>query len=303
MTETSWLNVPNVRMTGIGNLLSMADFVRCLVYPDRARRQFGRESDRAAALELALTAARRAAARAGAPRPTERKLVLFMSASCRLAWRYVTDPACRQLVEDSESRADGLAPGEQTRAALRALRSARSAGRAARRAAKAVWSRPPLLMLDAAEAACGAVRRMYFDDRDAPGDGTDAPDADPWGVCEAVIRGVTAAGWCAARAAGHLPYPGGNVGTEQMGLGMHRLMREIFGNPFRPVAFDPMWRTSDAVLLARGVYESRDFSAMPILADALQDAGCDDEVVLRHCQQGGEHVRGCWVVDLVLGKA
>jgi hypothetical protein len=55
--------------------------------------------------------------------------------------------------------------------------------------------------------------------------------------------------------------------------------------------------------LARQMYESRDFSSMPILADALQDAGCDNDDILNHCRGPGPHVRGCWVVDLVLGKA
>jgi len=80
------------------------------------------------------------------------------------------------------------------------------------------------------------------------------------------------------------------------------LVRDIFGNPFRPVTFSPDWRTSTALALAAQMYESRDFSAMPILADALQDAGCDNPDVLDHCRQPGQHVRGCWVVDLVLGK-
>ncbi|MBP3955026.1 hypothetical protein J8F10_06990 [Gemmata sp. G18] len=79
-------------------------------------------------------------------------------------------------------------------------------------------------------------------------------------------------------------------------------MRDILGNPFRPVPFSPEWRTSTAVGLASQMYESRDFSAMPILADALQDAGCDRADVLDHCRGPGPHVRGCWVVDLVLGK-
>ncbi|AWM42539.1 hypothetical protein C1280_36235 [Gemmata obscuriglobus] len=80
------------------------------------------------------------------------------------------------------------------------------------------------------------------------------------------------------------------------------LLRDIFGNPFRPVTFSPSWRTGTAVALASGMYESRDFSAMPILADALQDAGCDRAEVLEHCQRDGPHVRGCWVADLVLGR-
>jgi len=79
-------------------------------------------------------------------------------------------------------------------------------------------------------------------------------------------------------------------------------IRDIFGNPFRPVAFSPSWRTDTAVTLAQQMYDSREFGAMPILADALQDAGCDSADVLDHCRGPGPHVRGCWVVDLVLGK-
>ncbi|WP_239465862.1 hypothetical protein [Gemmata sp. SH-PL17] len=66
--------------------------------------------------------------------------------------------------------------------------------------------------------------------------------------------------------------------------------------------FSPNWHTDTAVTLASQMYESRDFSAMPILADALQDAGCNDDRILDHCRGPGPHVRGCWVVDLLLGK-
>jgi hypothetical protein len=79
-------------------------------------------------------------------------------------------------------------------------------------------------------------------------------------------------------------------------------IRCIFGNPFRPAALDPSWLTSTVVLLGRGIYEERAFDRLPILADALQDAGCDNADVLDHCRGPGPHVRGCWVVDLVLGK-
>lgn len=80
------------------------------------------------------------------------------------------------------------------------------------------------------------------------------------------------------------------------------LLWDIFGNPFRSVSFDPQWRTDTVLTLAHQMYESRDFSAMPILADALQDAGCDSTDILSHCRGNGPHVRGCWVVDLVLDK-
>lgn len=82
------------------------------------------------------------------------------------------------------------------------------------------------------------------------------------------------------------------------------LFRDIFGFPFRPVAFDPAWRSETAVALARGMYDGRDFGLMPVLADALDDAGCDHPDVLAHCRdRDGVHVRGCWVVDGVLGLA
>jgi hypothetical protein len=82
------------------------------------------------------------------------------------------------------------------------------------------------------------------------------------------------------------------------------LLREVFGNPHRPVRFDPAWRTDTAVAIARQMYDSREFGAMPILADALQDAGCNSDELLNHCRSAtAAHVRGCWVVDLVLGRA
>ena len=80
------------------------------------------------------------------------------------------------------------------------------------------------------------------------------------------------------------------------------LVRDIFGNPFRPVTADPSWLTSTVVQLAGGIDAERAFDRLPILADALEDAGCDSADVLGHCRGPGPHARGCWVVDLLLGK-
>lgn len=80
------------------------------------------------------------------------------------------------------------------------------------------------------------------------------------------------------------------------------LTRCVFGNPFRPVELDRRWLTSTVVALSRSVYADRAFDRLPILADALQDAGCDSDSVLSHCRGDGPHTRGCWVVDLLLGK-
>jgi hypothetical protein len=81
------------------------------------------------------------------------------------------------------------------------------------------------------------------------------------------------------------------------------LIRDIFGNPFRPIVADPAWLTPTVVGIATSLYEDRAFDRLPILADALEEAGCTNADLLLHCRQPGEHVRGCWAVDLVLGKA
>lgn len=78
--------------------------------------------------------------------------------------------------------------------------------------------------------------------------------------------------------------------------------RDIFGNPFRPVHFAADWRTATARALAQQMYAARDFSPMPILGDALEDAGCANAEILAHCRNAGEHVRGCWVLDLVIDR-
>jgi hypothetical protein len=81
-----------------------------------------------------------------------------------------------------------------------------------------------------------------------------------------------------------------------------RLLRDIFGNLFRPVRVFPTWQTANVVSLAQTIYDERAFDRMPILGDALEDAGCDNADILNHCRQPAEHVRGCWVVDAILEK-
>jgi hypothetical protein len=84
------------------------------------------------------------------------------------------------------------------------------------------------------------------------------------------------------------------------------LVREIFGNPFHKVKVEPdwlVWKSSSVPRLAQAIYDDRAFERLPILADALEEAGCADAAILAHCRGPGPHVRGCWVVDLLLGKA
>jgi hypothetical protein len=88
-----------------------------------------------------------------------------------------------------------------------------------------------------------------------------------------------------------------------------RLLRDIFGNPFRPVGIDPAWRTPDVARLAQAAYEEGfpqsgflDADCLAVLADALEDAGCQSEEVLLHLRGRGPHVKGCWAVDALLGR-
>ncbi len=78
--------------------------------------------------------------------------------------------------------------------------------------------------------------------------------------------------------------------------------RDVAGNPFRPVEFRPAWLTSDVVGLASAIDATGYFDRLPILADALEEAGCTSENVLRHCREQDVHVRGCWVIDNLLGR-
>jgi hypothetical protein len=109
--------------------------------------------------------------------------------------------------------------------------------------------------------------------------------------------------WCAVMAKG----PGDDRIAEE-----HyqcRLLRDVFGNPYRPVRLEPSWLTPGVRGLAEEIYEDRshpdrtlDPERLSILADALEDAGCDSEVILGHCRSKGPHVRGCWVVDRIVAR-
>jgi hypothetical protein len=199
---------------------------------------------------------------------SERKFRLFGCACVRDVWDDLPHDALRRAVEVCERFADGLATAEELRAA--------------REAADGTYEGNGDVVADHSAIAitdlCHGVPSFPMGEGSSAGISAVAAEARS-------DRGIT---WYVAR--------------EQAKQLHCRLLRDIFGNPFRPVAFSPVWRTDTAIALARQMYESRDFGAMPILADALQDAGCDNPDILDHCRNPGEHVRGCWVVDLVLYK-
>ena len=198
----------------------------------------------------------------------ERKSRLFAVACCRRVWGDIRDAACRAAVEATERFVEGAETEEGRR---------RRHGRA--------------------EAAHGACYAEFGHDHPATRAAFAAMSASAHAMPWLVGYNVRTAAAMAAKGAADLAPDRGVEGAEQAAL-----LRDIFGNPFRPVSADPPWFTADVVALAAGIYEERAFDRLSILADALQDAGCDDVDLLDHCRQPGEHVRGCWVIDLLLGK-
>jgi hypothetical protein len=90
--------------------------------------------------------------------------------------------------------------------------------------------------------------------------------------------------------------------SQELGRYQCGLLCCIFGNPFRPITLDPSWLTPRVVSLAQEIYDNRAFDRLPLLADALEQGGCKNTGILNHCRGPEPHVRGCWVVDLLLGR-
>jgi hypothetical protein len=96
----------------------------------------------------------------------------------------------------------------------------------------------------------------------------------------------------------------GEVGPSRITPVLAGLVRDVLGNPFRPpVPLAPAWVTATVAGLASTIYATGAFDRLPILADALEDAGCTDKALLAHCRGPGPHARGCWAVDLVRGMS
>jgi hypothetical protein len=185
--------------------------------------------------------------------------------------------------------------------------------------------------------ACACARRAW-DRLDAAGRwavqaaeraaGGEGPEGELWAAHveahEAALRAVE--GWGANRRHDHAQFAAASAAEPDAGEaalaasqdmlrladeGLRRAEEEaaqaanircIFGGLFHANAVEPAWLTSTVLALARRADETREFGVLPILADALQDAGCDDEGLLAHCRAGGVHTPGCWAVDAVLGR-
>jgi len=143
---------------------------------------------------------------------------------------------------------------------------------------------------------CAACRRVWHTLDEESRRAVDVWDRHAEGLATTDEVGKAIVGWCDP---GDLAWSAAIEGDE---AAQAVLLREIVGNPFRPVPLDPSWLTSTVQNLAAAIYEERAFDRLPILADALEDAGCANQDLLHHCRQAGEHVRGCWAVDILLDK-
>lgn len=205
--------------------------------------------------------------------PSARKRRLLACACCRLAWPTFKDQCLIRAVETAETFADGcVGRGELVEAYERA---------------------------HALGMARGEVLGHTSSDR--PGW---AELSNAWHAAHAAADSASPEHFSSGNAMHYAAQDGGR-GKHTEDAGQARLIREILGNPFRLVVLDSAWLTwNDATIpkLAQMIYDERRFEDMPILADALIDAGCHDADILSHCRQSSAHVRACWVLDLLLGK-
>jgi len=199
---------------------------------------------------------------------SDRKLRLFGCAYCRWLWNLLTDKYSRKALAVAERYADAEVSAEKLEFAWGD----------ARRAAQVVFRQE---RQTAEGTAMWAVAMM----------------------CEANIASALGAVDLAARCKA---YPFDSSSWADAQKDQLFLLHDIFDNPFRSVSLNPSclaWNDGAVPKLAQAIYDDRAFDRLPLLADALEEAGCDNQEILDHCRSTGEHVRGCWVVDLILGKS
>jgi hypothetical protein len=221
-------------------------------------------------------------------RISQRKLQLFAVAYCRTIWPLLTEDLSRRAVEVAEWSADHQARPE-------ALQAVRKVAEAARRAAEpAAWD--PAAPRDEAVRYSQLRLAEFLTQEDFVYHQMAQDVADVVGTL-AIHMAVPPEMWGTEEGEAIAEQVGGERGPIECGL-----VREIFCNPLRPLSVAPAWRTPQALAVARTAYEERRWQDLPLLADALEEAGCTEKQILSHCRGPGPHARGCWVVDLVLGK-
>lgn len=213
------------------------------------------------------------------PAPSARKLRLYCTGICRRLWPQLPE-LCREAVATAEAFADGSATLEHLTAAHAAAR--RKHGR----------SLPVhvLAEMDLARMTRVQVERHGWEATDGA---TRPARAVPNKTVKAVLLSATIGG-------GHENLF--RTGPETLAF-LAAVLHDVLGNPFRPAILDPASRTTTVIGMAQAIYQERSFDRLPILADALEEAGCTNGDLLGHCRGGGHHVRGCWALDAVLDRS
>jgi hypothetical protein len=224
---------------------------------------------------------------------SDRKLRLFAVACCRSIWRSLKNPESRKAVEVAEQFADGLATSQDMAGAAK---KARELAGLIGSAYFQLYQERYLSSDEASEEEGNGQENQPERERVEWREGAAVQSAS-WAVWHKMTVFQATRGLRAAQQASPEP--------TREGAHQSTIIHDIFGNPFRPIALAPSWLAwSDGTVgkLAQGIYDERAFDRLPVLADALEEAGCADADVLSHCRGPGPHVRGCWVVDLILGK-
>jgi hypothetical protein len=224
-------------------------------------------------------------------RVSVRKMRLVGVACCRRISKLFHARACHKGVEVAERYADGLASDEELFEAYRAVANLKERGNSLFGHATLWRNRTGCMSAYTVYETLMSNDRLLFD----------GGSTIPYRAGQAAFDGAFEALGTRDEAAS---LAGRAAGAAEAAAQVP-LVRDVLGNPFRPVSVNPAWLSWDGGLvarLARAIYEERAFERLPILADALEEAGCDNPEVLSHCREGGVHVRGCWVVDLCLGK-
>jgi hypothetical protein len=213
---------------------------------------------------------------------SDRKFRLFSCACCRRIWHLLSDNPSRWVLKVAEAYADGMATLDEMSAAYSTIFEYLNSGE------------------PGAENAACAVSCAANNSDDPHYCNVDALD-----------NALAASSWAATTfanpSATHIE---GGRAPREVAIrdcelaNQAALLRDIVGNPFRPVSVDRAWlawQDGTVIKLAQGLYEENAFDRLPILADALEEAGCSDVALLSHLRSPGPHVRGCFPVDLILG--
>jgi hypothetical protein len=230
----------------------------------------------------------------GAAKGNDRKFRLFACACCRRIWDRIPEQCNREAVVAVENFLEGCLPAAALEEALSASSRVEYTVEGMKRSEPGYWTvkylgRGFYKMTAAASALLVASQVMFMADEEYA----------------RLARGEFLS--CYYAGEGYflrpfqwpLPVPS-SLSVE--GTAQAAMLRCVFGPcRFRPVSTDPAWLTQTATGLAESIYEERAFDRLPILADALEYAGCTQQDILVHFRRGGEHHRGCWPLDMILG--